>query len=232
MRLILAMLLVICATSVAADGASSMRFDVRLLGLRAGSIEIAANVSPKAYAARTRFRTAGVVGVLKQVRADVSVQGRVARGRLRPNSYSEAIDDGRRVTNVEVRFHPGKPRLISGDTGSSAPPADTSRLGDAIDPLTLLYVALRDQPRDQVCKFEADVFDGHRHAFISLRNRQVAGQTITCNGSYRRMSGYSDDEQKSRNVAISVTYVPTGDVMRAERVAFDTRLGPAVMDRR
>ena len=231
MRLILIFLLGFAATPVRADG-QSMRFDVRLLGLRAGMIEIAANVTETAYAARTQFRTVGVAGVLKHVRADVSVQGRVSGGELRPHDYSEAIDDGHRVTNVEVRFAPGQPRLISGDTGSSAPPADTSRLTNAIDPLTLLYMALRDQRPDEVCRFEADVFDGHRHARITLNRPSRAGGAVTCNGSYRRIAGYSDNERENRNVSISVTYVPSGDMMRAERVASDTRLGPAVMDRR
>ncbi|MEQ8291117.1 MAG: DUF3108 domain-containing protein [Roseovarius sp.] len=232
MRTLIAGVLALLAGAAQAADPSSMRFEVRLLGLKAGTIEIAANVTDRAYAARTRFRTAGVVGALKQVRADVSVQGRVAGGAFRPQTYSEAIDDGSRVTNVQVQFAPGQPRLISGDTGSSAPPADTSKLTSAIDPLTLLYVALRDQPRDEVCRFEADVYDGHRHAVITLKGRQPSGDTITCNGSYRRVAGYSDSEREKRNVGITVTYVPAGDVMRAERVAFDTKLGPAVMDRR
>lgn len=232
MRILLILLAGMAASPLSADGASSMLFDVRLLGLRAGVVEIGANVTAKAYAARTRFHTAGMVGVLKRVHADVAVTGRVTDGRLRPQDYSEAIDDGHRATNVQVRFSPGRPRLISGDTGSSAPPADTSALQDAIDPLTLLYVTLRDQPPDHVCQFEADVFDGHRHARITLKDRHANGSTITCNGFYRRIAGYGSDERENRNVAISVTYVQAGDMMRAERVAFDTRLGPAVMNRR
>jgi hypothetical protein len=233
MRLTLLALLGCMATPVpAVADQSAMRFDVRVLGLHAGVIDIAARQTDSAYAARTRFRTAGLVGVLKRIRADVSVQGRVVRGRLKPRAYSEAIDDGRTVTDVEVRFAPGRPRLVSGDTGSSAPPADTARLADAIDPLTLLYRVLREQPRDAVCRFSADIFDGHRHAEISLEERQDRGAAITCNGHYRRVSGYGDDDSETRNVSITLEYVPNGDGMRAERVEFDTRLGPAVMERR
>ncbi|WP_162685560.1 DUF3108 domain-containing protein [Roseovarius amoyensis] len=211
---------------------SSMRFDVRLLGLRAGVIEIGANVTNGGYAARSHFKTAGLVGVLRRLRANVTVQGMVAGGDLRPHDYTEAIDDGRRVTDVHVRFAPGQPRLVAGDTGSSAPPADTSGLRNAIDPLTLLYIALRDQPRDEVCRFKADVFDGHRHAVITLDRRRAEGDAIVCDGAYRRVAGYSEIERRSSDVDISVTYVPAGNTMRAERVAFDTRLGPAVMERR
>lgn len=232
MRPFAVIVLILAATPAGAADQPSMRFDVRLLGLRAGVIEIAANVSDTAYAARSRFETAGLVGTLKRLRADISVQGRVADGQLRPHDYTEAIDDGRRVTDVRVRFEPPPPRLVSGDTGSSAPPADPSRLGDAIDPLTLLYVALRDQPRDEVCRFEADIFDGHRHAVIALRKPEVEGAAIICNGAYRRVAGYSDSERRNKNVTIAVTYVPAGGLMRAARVAIDTRLGPAVMVRR
>jgi len=228
-----AALLVLSILPAAAAGQqSSMHFDVRLLGLRAGVIEIGANVNATAYAARSHFKTAGLVGVLKRLRADVTVQGTVAGDELRPRDYTEAIDDGHRVTDVRVRFAPGKPRLVAGDTGSSAPPADTSGLRNAIDPLTLLYVALRDQPRDEVCRFSADVFDGHRHAVITLKGRRAEGEAIVCTGAYRRVAGYGDNERPSSDVGISVTYVPAGDTMRAERVAFDTRLGPAVMERR
>lgn len=232
MRVVIALVLALLAAPPALADQSSMRFDVRLLGLRAGMLEIAANVSKTAYAARSQFRTAGVVGTLKRLSADVSVQGLVAGDRLRPRDYAEAIDNGQRMTNVRVRFSPGQPRLISGQTGSSAPPADTSRLGDALDPLTLLYLTLRDQPRDEVCRFQADVFDGHRHAVVTLKQLRAEGDAIICNGAYRRVAGYSDSERQNRDVAIAVTYVPAGAVMRAARVAFDTRLGPAVMDRR
>lgn len=215
-----------------AGGPSSMTFDVRLLGLRAGIIEIAASMSNGAYSARSRFHSAGLIGILKRIRADVAVRGTVRDGKLVPRTYTEAIDNGRRVTNVEVAFSPGRPRLVAGDPGSSAPPADTSRLRQAIDPLTLLYLALRDQTAEEVCHVEADVFDGHRHARFVLNRKQEAGRTVTCNGSYRRIAGYGKDEEEHRNVPVSVTYVWSGEVMRAERVAFDTRLGPAVMERR
>ncbi len=230
--LILILLWGALASPMRADERSPLSFDLRLLGLRAGIVEIAASISDTAYAARSRFRSAGLLSILRSVHADVTVRGLVRGGRLQPQEYTEAIDDGRRTTNVEVRFYPGLPRLLSGDPGSSAPPADTSRLRHALDPLTVLYLALRDQDPEQLCRIEADVFDGHRHARFVLNQRQDTDEAVTCNGSYRRIAGYGEGERESRIVPISVTYVRTGQIMRAERVAFDTRLGPAVMQRR
>lgn len=229
-------LLIVCLASPApaGDGPAVMRFDLRILGLHAGTIDLAMTRTDAAYAARSRFRTAGLVSLFKRLRADVTVQGRIAGGALRPVSYSEAINDGDRVTDAEVRFVPGPPRLISGRTGSAAPPVDGDRLRDALDPLTGLYLALRDQPRDGLCRLSKDVFDGQRLARLVLDRRQAQGEAVLCHGAYQRLAGYDDDDEKgrSRRVPVTVEYRPRKGLMRAERVAFDTRYGPAVMARR
>ena len=213
---------------------SAMRFDLRLLGLHAGVVDIAARQTDSAYAARSRFRTAGIVGLFRRLRADVTVQGRVTPAGLRPLSYSEAIDDGDRVTDAEVRFAPGPPRLVSGETGSDAPPVDRARLRDALDPLTGLLLALRDQPRAGLCRLSAEVFDGQRLARLVLDRRQAQGEAVLCHGAYQRLAGYDDDDEKgrSRRVPLTIEYRPRKGLMRAEQVAFDTRYGPAVMARR
>lgn len=233
MRAILLMLLFgLTAPARAETGRSVMRFDLRIVGFHAGILDLAATETDSAYAARSLFHTTGLLGALKRLRADLSVQGRVTGGRLQPYDYAEAIDNGRRVTDLRVRFAPGIPRLISGDTGSTAPPADTRRLDAVIDPLTLLYLAVRDQPGDTLCRMTADIFDGHRHARFTLNGRQEQGKTITCTGHYRRIAGYGGDAGKSDDVAISVDYVANGSGWRAARLAVETWLGPAVLERR
>lgn len=208
-----------------------MSYDVRLLGARVGVMTIAATEKGGYYSARSRFSTAGIVGALRRVNADVAVQGRVAGDSLKPRDYSEEINDGSRFTNVKVQFSPGTPKLVEGDAGSDAPPARPASLSDAIDPLTTLYAALRDQPRDGICRLEADVFDGHRLARFALTQPQPQGDTVTCNGFYRRLEGYEKDGKEDRNVPISVDYEPAGQQMRAARVRVETKYGLAVMQR-
>ena len=232
MRLILAFAMLAMAAPLWAEEQSTLRYDVRLLGARVGIMTIAAIEKDNYYAAHSKFQTSGIVGALRHVSADVTVQGRVSGGTLKPHDYVEAIDDGSRVTNVQVRFSPGTPKLVSGDVGSSAPPAKPASLRQAIDPLTVLYAALRDQPRDEVCRFEADVFDGHRLARIALNRPKAQGDGVVCYGFYRRVAGYSKSERSSRQVAISVNYEPAGATMRAERVWVETKYGPAVMQRK
>lgn len=230
MRLVLMALITLMALPLKAEEQTNMRYDVRLLGARVGVMTIAATEKNGYYAARSRFSTAGIVGALKSLSADVSVQGRVAGSMLRPQAYSEEIHDGSRVSNVKVRFWPGTPRLMEGDPGSDAPPARPASLGAALDPLTVLYAALRDQPRDTLCRFSADVFDGHRLARLALTQPAPQGERVTCHGFYRRLEGYGDERQ-NRNVPVSVEYEPAGGEMRAARVRVETKYGPAVMYR-
>jgi hypothetical protein len=166
--LVMALAIALIATPPAMAEQSAMSFDVRLLGARIGVLNIAATETGKSYAARSIFTTVGLVGALKHMEADVTVNGRLASGQMQPVDYQEAIDDGTRVTNVKVRFAPGTPRLVSGDTGSKAPPASGSSLNQAIDPLTGLYALLKDQPSTVSCAYSADIFDGHRLARIAL----------------------------------------------------------------
>ncbi|MEO0370747.1 MAG: DUF3108 domain-containing protein [Pseudomonadota bacterium] len=212
---------------------SSMSFDVRLLGARVGLFTIAANSSGGGYAARSKFTTVGLVGALKKMEADVTVQGRLTGGRMQPVSYVEAIDDGTRVSDVVVKFAPGTPRLVSGDTGSSAPPASGAALNSAIDPLTGLVLLLSDQdPSKVTCVFTANLYDGHRLAKIELTQAEPRGTGKTCHGTYQRVSGYTSSERRSRVLPLAIDYVTHGATLRAEQVRVDTRYGPAVVKRR
>lgn len=231
-RLWLAGLMVCCALQAQAEQ-SSMSFDVRLLGARVGIFSIAANETSGGYSARSKFTTVGLVGALKRMEADVTVQGRVAGGRMQPVNYNEAIDDGTRVTDVVVKFAPGLPRLVSGNVGSKAPPATGSALAGALDPLTGVYVLLKDQqPADVTCKFSANIYDGHRLARIDLTRAEQRGDGTTCHGTYRRVSGYSNSESRSKVVPLAIDYVPHQGNLRAQQVRVETRYGPAVVKRR
>lgn len=209
-----------------------LSFDVEILGVNVGEISISGHQHNDNYSARARFVTTGFVKALKRMHGDVTVHGRVMGGALAPRDYFEAIDEGKRVTNVKVRFGGGFPQLVSGDTGSRAAPADTSKLGHARDPLTILFELLRDQPRDGLCAYRADVFDGHRHARVALGQPKTSGETARCSGYYWRIAGYSSSEKKKRPIPVTIEYARAGDSMRASRVWLDTKYGKAQLLRR
>lgn len=212
---------------------SQARYDVRLIGAKVGEMAMASTETASKYSTRARFATTGAATALKKARFDLAAQGRKTGGRFIPSSYSELTEEGRRSTNLKISFSGGVATQVSGDTGSSAPPVDPRSLPGALDPLTVLYAALRDQPPSDLCSLNADVYDGHRHARLSLTKRTaLEGGKVRCSGQYRRIAGYSDRELRHRAAPVSVTYAANGDVMRAESVVVRTRYGKVSMHRR
>src|SRR6056297_4056212 len=132
MRMLLCLAFVLVGTALAAQEKTRMLFDVHLIGAKIGEISIAGRQVNGHYSARSRFKTTGLVSALKRMHGDVSVNGRVTANRHRPGQYSEVINDGRRSTDVTVRFGGGAPKLVSGDPDSRAAPADPGKLQGAL----------------------------------------------------------------------------------------------------
>jgi PAS domain-containing protein len=220
------------ATAALADSMQA-RYDVRLIGAKVGEMAMASTETASAYSTRARFATTGPLSALKQASFDLSAKGRKSGNRLVPTRYSEVTSEGRRSTNLKISFSGGVATQVSGDTGSSAPAVNPRSLPGAYDPLTALYAALRDQAPNQLCSLDADVYDGHRHARLSLTNRKVLdGGRVQCSGQYRRIAGYSQRELRHRTAPVSVIYAPQGSNMRAETVVVRTRYGKVSMHRR
>ena len=209
------------------------RYDVRLIGAKVGEMAMASTETASAYSTRARFATTGALSTLKRASFDLSAKGRKTGNRFVPQSYSEVTSEGRRATNLKISFSGGIATRVTGDTGSSAPAVNPRTLPGAYDPLTALYAALRDQAPDELCSLNADVYDGHRHARLSLTSRAALdGGRVQCSGQYRRIAGYSQRELRNRNAAVSVIYAPLGNSMRAETVVVRTSYGKVSMHRR
>ncbi len=220
--------------AVAAQADSSQaRYDVRLVGAKVGEMAMASSETARAYSTRARFATTGAFGALRQASFDLSAKGRRSGARFIPQSYSEVTTEGSDSTNLRVSFSGGVATKVTGDTGSSVPPVNPRSLPGALDPLTVLYAALRDQAPGGLCTLNTDVYDGHRHARLTLTARQAReGGRVQCSGQYRRIAGYSQRELRNRTVPVSVTYAPQGAVMRAETVVVRTPYGNVTMHRR
>ena len=232
MRKCLGIVLLMLAAPVAAQEKTAILYDVHLIGAKIGEITIAGNQRNGRYAARSQFRTTGIVKALKNMRGDIAVKGHVTGQNHTPGQYSETINDGKRFTDVKVRFDGQAPKLISGNPDSNAAPAETRALQDALDPLTALYLILRDQPRKGLCKFRRDVYDGHRHARLSIGSPRATQDRVTCAGEYRRLSGYTASEKKERRIPFTVLYEAKFGNMMATRVDIQTKYGKAVLLRR
>lgn len=229
----LAACLVASGAGTALADSVQARYDLRLIGAKVGEMAMASTETAGGYSVRARMATTGAAGALKQASFDLSSTGRRSGNRLIPQSYSEVTSEGSDSTNLKIAFSGGVATQVTGDTGSSAPAVDPRSLPGALDPLTALYAALRDQSPAEVCTLNTNVYDGHRHARLALTGRTALQDgKVRCTGQYQRIAGYSARELRHRTAPVTVTYVPQGDILRADTVVVRTRYGKVSMHRR
>ncbi len=202
------------------------RFAVRLLGVKVGEIAFNGALDARRYTASAQLRTTGLAGALKQVHFLLSASGLRDGPRFAPERYSEEMDTGRRQSQASLRFAGGVARVSGG-----AVPAAQHR--GAVDPLTVLLLVLRDQPRDGLCQLRQRVFDGERLSELVLLERRAEGDDVVCEGRFRRLAGYSPEEMAERQqFPLRVTYAPEVGAMRAVRARVETIYGSVDLIRR
>ena len=211
-------------------------FDVSSTGFNIGTLQLVANENGPDYSARLVMDGGGLVGVFVKFAFDGSSQGRVnGEGLPSPVAYDGTRvlrDDDRRT---RMRFDGG--RIASRDIN---PPkkkrkwdVDPSTLSGMMDPVSAAYALLTDQPTDRACDRNLEVFDGTRHFRIAIGARKKNGKGWRCDGTYRRVAGYSPNQmKKQKSFAFSLFYDTAGEAMRLREFRTDSIVGNAVARRR
>jgi hypothetical protein len=226
----------IIAFGATANADTRATFDVRLLGLTLGQMQLSGDERGDAYAVSSAFATTGL-GRIADASFALIAQGRIRNGALVPQRYDEQINTGDRESTAQLSYRQGVPR-ITGGTVLAEVQADADALNAAdqrgtLDPLSALYTALRDQPRADLCAVDVVVFDGKRRSRIQTGGRAETGDQVTCSGAYTRLKGFSASAMKRQTVyPFTVTYRPAGDVMQAVRISVSTNYGMADLKRR
>ncbi|WP_324755079.1 DUF3108 domain-containing protein [Roseovarius sp. Pro17] len=210
-------------------------YDVRLLGLPVGKMQLAAREDGDAYAVTSAFATTGV-GRIVDAGFRLSAKGRSAKGHLAPSAYDEQIDTGSRRSTAQLRYKDGTPRITGGsvaaEVANDADALDPAAQTGTVDPLTGLYGVMRDRPGEGLCRYSVVIFDGQRRASLAMTARREADGRVTCIGVYTRLAGFSASEMKRQTVyPFSVTYAPQGALMQAQALSVRSSYGTAEMIR-
>ncbi|WP_170426635.1 DUF3108 domain-containing protein [Ruegeria arenilitoris] len=226
------LLLILCLpTTVIAE---QSRFALRALGVKVGEMALTSDLSTSGYAVRGRLSTTGLAGAIRRVSFVLEAQGRRDGNRFFPRLYVEDMDTGRRESRVRLEYKNGVARASGpkiSDRGEYAV-TDAQQRG-AVDPLTGIFMVLRDQDAASLCMLRQKLFDGERLTEIALTRRIEENGQIRCLGAFTRLAGYPPgDLRTGSRFPVSVTYVPFGDVMRATRVEAQTIYGAAVVVRK
>lgn len=214
----------------------SATFDLHVLGLKAGTFSYSAVEQGGQYAVTGRLDSGGLIGALRKMRFNASVNGLVNGATLIPARYEGSSDSGRRQSESAMQYRAGVPQIVS-----YSPPRepgvrdlDPTTQAGTLDPLSALYAGLRDVPAAQACTQNITIFDGRRRSETVVANRAQSGDRITCTGEYRRVAGYSERDMAERRVhPFRMTYTLGQDgIARVTEVRADTTYGRAVLSRR
>lgn len=211
-------------------------FDVYVRGLKAGVMAFSAIEDDTSYAATGYVESTGLLAAIVKVRYDARTRGAVRDGQFRPASYFEKTTGSRRNNESVLSYRGNRPQVKKYTPHREPRPWDAPPAGQAgtLDPMTVLYGALKDVPGDQVCALDVRMYDGRRASTVRLDNRAPDGDGFSCSGEYRRIKGWHPDDlsEKSR-FPFRLTYAKVGeDLYRVTRVTMDTIAGRATLKRR
>lgn len=228
--------------AAAAERRDAAVFDVFLGGFRVGRVSLDASEDAERYRAAARIESTGLAGFLRRVRYDARAEGVLQDGRHLPLRYEEDADTGRRQSRSVMEYDGGVPRVVeyqsTRDRGGRGEPLDPATQGGTLDPLTTLYLALRDVAAEEACGLDVELFDGRRRGRMrhldAAPPEAAAGGEVTCLGEYRRIEGFSlRDMGEMAEFPFQVTYRPNGGgLLQVAIVRVETLYGQATLVRR
>lgn len=221
----------------AAATAEPAVFEVTLRGLPAATLRLDGTETQGRYSVTGRLESRGLAAMVRRVRFDAQVEGRIAAdGRLRPARFAEQTDTGRRSSEAVIEYARGVPRVTRALPERPARDWDVNPAtqGGTVDPLTALWAALRDVEAGQECNLALRMFDGRRSTTLRLAAPERTADRVTCAGEYRRVAGFSPEDMAERTrFPFRLTYAPGADGrMQVIEVTMETLYGRARMARR
>ncbi len=219
-----------------AEAAFDGAFDVVFRGIVAGRATWRANEAPGAYAVSALLQSTGLLRLVADIRYVAEVTGVRSGDRFSPSRYREEANTGQRKQAAVMAFRRGVPVVEKVEPPQPPGPndLDPAKERGVVDPLTALYLVLRDVPKDRACTARAVIFDGRRRSQVALSRPQASGDRITCAGEYRRLAGFTEFEMRERQrFPFELTYASDGNGgLRVVEVTIETVYGPARLIRR
>jgi len=225
---------VLAASSSHAD--DPVVFDLSIRGIRAGTLSFSGEATAERYAVSGRLESAGLVGLVRQVRYEGQAEGSLRQGRFTPARYSEQADTGRRQSESVMEYRGGIPQVKVYNPPRDLGPdgIDPATQGGTVDPLTALFATLRDVAPGGECNQTLTMFDGKRRSQLVLGAPSPVEGGIACPGEYRRLAGFSaDDMAEKTRFPFTVRLVPgVSGLMQVDEVTMESIYGNARLKRR
>lgn len=197
--LALASLLVLSASASAADYRYDTAYSVSLGILPIARLTFRTEVKNDRYEISGRFRSSGLVDIVREVSADSSVSGVFAGNRLQPDLYRLDYTSGKKKSHYTITYGngsaidtkvepPPKPRP------QSWVPVTDADLKSVLDPIGALLIS----GDGDVCSRTLPIYDGESRMDLVLSPvgnapftaGKARGEAIVCSVRYVPVSGY------------------------------------------
>jgi hypothetical protein len=227
------------ATSVPASaGSETGTFDVILRGFRAATMKYAAQIEGGDYAVTGQIAPSGIFGAIADVSYKATSKGRQRGKGYLPFSFEEERRAPKGVSTATMQFQGGVPQVKKYNPPRSADPHAVNPRSQkgTVDPMTVIFASLRDQPRRKACALSLSVFDGKRRSKVTLSGptTEDGNGKFNCSGEYRRIRGWSAEDMAERSrFPFQMTYQrQQNGLYRVVEITTPTTLGRATLRRR
>jgi hypothetical protein len=215
----------------------SGQFDLLVAGIPAATMDFSATQQGDSYTVTAGFASTGLLALMRRVQFTARAEGAIENGLPRPARYEARAEAGRRSGEVVMDYADGTPQVRI-DQPPREPAdwqIDAATQGGTVDPISALFVTLRDVAPGAECNRRFRMFDGRRATELTVGpSRPSEDGTLTCDGEYRRIAGYPPEDMEERTrFPFTLTLMPTPDgTLRVTEVEMDSLIGKARLIRR
>lgn len=226
----------------------SMSYDGKVL-VKILQIDVEEQAGPKAYTAKARLRTYGILALFRKINLTAQSVGRVVGDKALPSAFFHHNTDGRKARRVKTAWTRTDVTTASEPAFDflGDPAATKSQKLEAIDPLSqLVRIALKDTPGANPCSDSGRFFDGKQRYDVDFinegpgrldeRERQLGlTRSVKCRMHYRPVAGFkrkSEEEKKEglkKDVVAEIARVGEDGPWVISSMKADTRFGQATL---
>lgn len=229
-----ALALLLAAPTAGRSQGADATYDLYISGIKAGRLTMSSELTGDRYTAATDMTSAGVLGVFADFYFRGTSSGRLdGNGGVVPQQFVARSKSNRAERETRIDWRDGTPVEVSVQPPRDSAPDPTAQSG-TLDPVSALYLLLRDTPRDAVCDKVVEVFDGSRRSRLTLAAPRSEGDQLVCDGRFARLEGEAHSlSSADREYPFSLVYRDTGaGDAKMQRIESPTSFGTAVVERR
>lgn len=216
--------------------AETTRFDILLGAFKIGNLAFASEQRGTRHVVSAKIQSTGTLGQIRPFRYAGRSDFVHTPNQIIPRTYQETADTGQRQSEVRITYTNGVPKVERywPTPGPDDPILPSASQRGTVDPLTAVFLGLRDQPEAELCTLSVTIFDGKRRSQLDLNRRQTEGTDITCHGRYQRLQGFTEKAMKQKSVFdIAISYgLDSEGLYQAKQMKLETLYGPARLIRR